>query len=90
MRWTNSANPPAVTLGQLQAVASLEFRGWLQNPQNRKQVRHRFGALGYEPVCNDADKHDGQWRVNGKRQTIYGRKELSAWARLAAAALCKA
>lgn len=87
-------NPPAVTLSHLQAVAAgfnSEFQGWLIDRRNRKQVGYRLHSLGYDPIRNDADKHDGQWRVNGKRQTVYARKELSERDRLAAAfALCKA
>lgn len=83
--------PPALTLDQLVAAAGIgEFQSWLRDRRNRKQIGHRLRSLGYEPVRNDADKHDGQWRVNGKRQTIYARKDLPERARLAAAAeLCR-
>jgi len=84
-------NPQAVTVSQLQSVSSFEFQGWLRDPRHRKQIRHRFASLGYEPVRNVADKRDGQWRVGGKRQTIYARRELPERDRLAAAAaLCAA
>ena len=52
-------------------------RQWLKDPRNRRQIPHRLEAAGYVPVRNDADKHDGQWKVGGKRQTIYARRELS-------------
>lgn len=83
--------PPAATVAMIQGASGPEFVAWLLNRQNRKQIGHRLRAQGYDPVRNTADKHDGQWRVQGKRQTIYARRDLAERDRLAAAAaLCKA
>jgi len=70
-------NPEAVTLGMITQRADDAFRAWLLDRKNRRQIPHRLETAGYVPVRNDADKHDGQWKVAGKRQTIYARKELS-------------
>jgi Family of unknown function (DUF5906) len=81
-------NPEAVTLAMLVMKAGEQFAEWLQEPRNRRQMPHRLGDVGYVPVRNDAAV-DGLWKVFGKRQAIYGRKELSARDRIAAAnALC--
>lgn len=78
-------NPAAVTVSQLASVASGSFATWLQMPASRRQIPHRFEAAGYVPVRNDADRRDGHWKVDGKRQVIYARKEFSLRDRIAAA-----
>jgi hypothetical protein len=83
-------NPPALTLSWLVQYADETFREWLLERRNRRQVPHRLETAGYVPVRNDADTHDGQWKVAGKRQTIYARKELCQRDRIAAAhELCR-
>jgi hypothetical protein len=42
-------------------------------------------TAGYEPVRNDA-AGDGLWKVAGKRQAVYARRELTTRDRIAAAA----
>lgn len=82
-------NPPAVTVTALATYASDDFRDWLQDRRNRRQLPHRLEAAGYMPVRNDCAA-DGLWKVIGKRQAIYARKELSTRDRLVAAgSLCK-
>lgn len=84
-------NPPAVTIMLLQEAAGFasEFQRWLADPRNRRQLPHKLGATGYVPVPNGA-AIDRLWKVGGKRQAIYGRKELTERDRLAAAAvLCR-
>ena len=66
------------------------FRLWLKDPKNRRQMPHRLETAGYVPARNDADKHDGQWKVSGKRQTIYARRELSRANRILPAQALKA
>ena len=84
-------NPPAVTVGQLCVYASESFREWLQDRRNSRQIPHRLESVGYAAVRNEADKHNGQWKVDGKRQTVYAKRELAIRDRIAAAsALCKA
>jgi hypothetical protein len=36
-------------------------------------------------VRNEADTHDGQWKINGKRQTVYALASLPLSERIAAA-----
>jgi len=49
---------------------------WLQDRRNSRTIPHRMEACGYVPVRNDADKRDGQWKINGTRQTVYGKSEI--------------
>jgi hypothetical protein len=77
-------NRPAVTLVDLATYAGEGFRGWLEDRKNRRQVPHRLEAAGYTPVRNDAAA-DGLWRIHGRRQAVYARKELAVRDRLVAA-----
>lgn len=58
---------------------------YLRERKNRRAIPHRLEAAGYVPVRNSDDRHDGQWRIAGKRQTIYARQELQLRDRVAAA-----
>jgi hypothetical protein len=80
-------DPDAVTKQQLiDASDSLgEFKGWLQDRRNARQLPHRMESAGYVAVRNDADKRDGLWIVGQVRGAIYARKSLSIKDRLAAA-----
>jgi len=81
---------PAVTLTDLTIYADDSFREWLQDRRTRRQIPFRLEAAGYVPVRNDADRRDGQWKIDGKRQTVYAKAELAPRDRIAAAtALCK-
>jgi hypothetical protein len=84
---TGDGTPPrAITITDLLAVCVDEnFRKWLTDVRSRKQLSHRLEAIGYVAVRNDADKRDGQWKVDGKRQVIYAQRELSIRDRLIAA-----
>jgi hypothetical protein len=77
--------PPAVTIADIISRANESFAEWLRDRRNSRQIPHRLESAGYVRVRNDADKHDGQWKVAGKRQTIYARVELSVRDRIAAA-----
>jgi hypothetical protein len=77
-------NPCAVTLLQVQNIAPAEFAVWLKDRKNRRAIPHRFEQCGYVPVRNDAAK-DGDWKIGGTRQRIYGKAELSIRDRLDAA-----
>lgn len=79
-------NPNAVTLEQIKFHAgdTPEFVIWLNDRRNRKQIPHRLESCGYTVVRNDV-ADDGLWRVNGKRQAIYARNELSVSDRISAA-----
>lgn len=69
-------NPAAITLAEIGRVADDAFSDWLNDRRNRRQVPHRMEEAGYVPVRNDAAK-DGLWKVGGRRQVVYGRRELS-------------
>jgi hypothetical protein len=74
--------PEAITVSQVIAAATLndefdELWRWLTERSNRRQVPGRFEKAGYAMTRNPADQHDGQWRVAGKRQTVYTLKHLS-------------
>jgi hypothetical protein len=78
-------NPGAVTLGQLieQAVGR-DAADWLLDRTNRRAIPHRMERCGYVPVRNpDAD--DGLWKVEGKRQTVYAKANLTPREQMAAA-----
>jgi hypothetical protein len=81
--------PQALTLDRLVGVAHATgrspFADFLKDRRNRRAIPHRLETAGYVPVRNPDDKHDGQWRVEGKRQTVYARRELSVSERLIAA-----
>jgi hypothetical protein len=77
-------NPSAVTLAQIVGRAPDEFADWLKERRNQKAFSHRMDDCGYEPVRN-RDAQDGLWKIRGKRQAVYARKELSPRDRLVVA-----
>lgn len=77
-------NPQAVTLGELARVAEPSFGDWVRDRKNSRQIPHRMEEVGYLPIRNDGAK-DGRWKVGGRRQVIYARRELSVRDRIAAA-----
>ncbi len=83
-------NPAAVTVSTLSIYAGDAFREWLRDRRNARQIPHRMQDAGYIAVRNDGDKRDGQWRLDGKRQMIYARRELPIRERIVAATrLCR-
>jgi Bifunctional DNA primase/polymerase, N-terminal/Family of unknown function (DUF5906)/Primase C terminal 2 (PriCT-2) len=72
-------NPNAVTLKQVEDKAGnfSDLKPWLEDRRNRRAISHRMETVGYVPVRNPDDKHDGQWKINQKRQTVYARRELT-------------
>jgi hypothetical protein len=77
--------PAAVTIDGVAFKASEEFRGWLRDRKNRRQLPHRFEECGYMVVRN-RDVKDGLWKLNGKRQVAYARAELAVQDQLKAVA----
>ena len=80
-------NPDAVTLDSIKSQAQVdhpEFGWWLADRRHRRQIPHRLESAGYESVRNPAAK-EGQWSINGKRQTVYAKTTLSVSQRHAAA-----
>lgn len=84
--------PAAITLDvivQRANVKHTDFAEWLTDRRNRRQIPHRMESAGYEAVNNPAAK-DGYYVVNGKRQPVYARAELSIRDRREAASrLCR-
>jgi hypothetical protein len=69
--------PSAVTLIDIASRASAEFGEWLRDRRNTRHASSRLEAAGYVHIRN-ADAQDGLWRVDGRRQVIYVRHELSS------------
>jgi hypothetical protein len=81
--------PDVVTLrtirqGCLLPPVNAELAEWLADRRNRRVIPHRLEQCGYVAVRNDGAK-DGQWKIAGKRQTLYAKSNLSPMERLTAA-----
>ena len=72
------------TLSQLITEASGGVAEWLMDRKNRRTLPHRLERCGYVAVRNP-DRDDGLWIVEGARQVIYAKAQLSAADRLRAA-----
>jgi hypothetical protein len=83
--------PDAVTVEQVAAMAERhltefgDFYSMITDRKSRRTMPGRFERAGYVSLRNPSDRKDGLWAVNGKRQVIYVRKELSVKAQHAAA-----
>lgn len=75
--------PEALPLSLLTAAAKGEFAEWVKDARNRRAIPHKLETCGYSIIHNSAAK-DGYWRISGRRQPIYGRKDLDERTRLAA------
>ena len=73
-----------VTLSQLITKASGGVAEWLMDRKNWRTLPHRLERCGYVAVRNP-DRDDGLWIVEGARQVIYAKAQLSAADRLRAA-----
>jgi hypothetical protein len=77
-------DPDVVTLSRLADHAQSGFAEFLRDRKNARRISHRMEEAGYVPVRNDAAK-DGLWRVDGKRQAVYGKKVMDLRDRVTAA-----
>jgi hypothetical protein len=77
-------NPDATTLTRIANRAPGDFALWLRDRKNRRVIPYRLEQCRYVPVRNDA-RDTGLWVVDGVRQVIYARAELSIRDRLQAA-----
>ena len=77
-------SPDALTLDQIASRANVSFAEWLRDHKNARRIPHRLEACGYVAVRNDA-ANDGLFKVAGRRQRIYAKKELPLGDRIAAA-----
>ena len=75
--------PEAVTVDQIIAAAARDTRQYddlytfLTERKNRRQLPSRLEKAGYAATRNPSDTSDGQWRVAGKRRTVYTLRTLS-------------
>lgn len=77
--------PDAVTLNQIKnSTNSAEFSEWLSDRRNSRIIPFRMEECDYLPVRNDGAK-DGLWKLSGRRQVIYAKRELSERDRVVAA-----
>jgi hypothetical protein len=77
--------PEIITIDMIASAADADTALWIKERKNRRIIPHRLENCGYEPVRNDDAKSDGHWKIGGKRQAVYARRELSIGDRLAAA-----
>jgi hypothetical protein len=77
-------NPYAVTIKQITNHATGSFQEWIDDRKNRRAIPHRLERCGYVQVRNKGAQ-DGLWVINGIRQVIYARNELSTEDRVKAA-----
>jgi hypothetical protein len=81
--------PDAITLASLTGLASTEFAEYLRDRKNNRSVPHRLEECEYVPVRNP-DAKDGLWRIKGRRQAVYAKRNLSERDRISAASrLCR-
>ena len=71
-------DPAAVTIVDIVNcfAASSDFKEWLQDRRNRRLIPYRFESCNYVPVRNPTNKK-GQWVIDGVRQVIYAKNDLS-------------
>ena len=82
-------SPGALTIEDVQLYASDDFRAWLKDRRNSRQIPHRLEAVGYVPVRNE-HQADGRWKVCGKNVVVYAKRQLTLRDRIAQAkALCE-
>lgn len=78
--------PDATTISHISGslTCANSFAEYLRDRKNSRKIPHRLEAVGYVAVHSDSAK-DGLWKVGGKRQVIYAKKDMSTRDRIAAA-----
>jgi uncharacterized protein DUF3854 len=76
--------PEAVTLDDMANQATDDFRDWLRDRKNRRQIPHRLESVGYVSVRSPTAT-DGRWKAGGKRVVIYAKSSLPRRDQIAAA-----
>jgi Family of unknown function (DUF5906)/RepB DNA-primase from phage plasmid len=76
--------PDAVTLSRMKLSAPTDLSEWLEDRRNRRTIPHRFEKCGFLPERNTSAS-DGYFVVDGRRQAIYVKSELTKQARWEAA-----
>jgi hypothetical protein len=77
-------NPEAITIDRMALESPSDFAVWLKDRKNRRIISHRLEAAGYTAVRNP-DARDGLFKISGRRQAVYARKNLDLREQLAAA-----
>lgn len=78
--------PDIVTLAMLVMTKQAATLEWLLDKKHRRSIPYRMESCGYVSVRNpDAEKSDGLWKIEGRRQTLYGRASLASEQRQRAA-----
>jgi hypothetical protein len=76
--------PEVVTIDAMINVSNYsELSMWLKERKNRRVIPHRMEKCGYTPTRNDT-ADDGLWRINKRRQVVYGRSDVAFRDRVAA------
>jgi hypothetical protein len=70
------SNPDATTLIRITGTATGGFFDWITDRKNRRTIPHKMDRCGYVAVHNP-DAKDGLWKISGKRQAIYARKDMT-------------
>jgi len=70
------SNPDALTLAHIANMAAGDFAAVILDRKNRRAMPHRLERCGYQQ-CRNPNAEDGLWRINGRRQAVYTRVELS-------------
>ena len=68
--------PNVVTIKQLTAAATGSTAEWLMDRKNRRAFPHKLERCGYVAVKNP-ERDDGLWKLNGQRQVVYAKANLS-------------
>lgn len=78
--------PDATTISHISGslTCANSFAEYLRDRKNSRKIPHRLEAVGYVAVHSESAK-DGLWKVGGKRQVIYAKKDMSTRDRIAAA-----
>jgi hypothetical protein len=80
--------PTITTLEELRAKAlaleRFDFMRWLADRKNSRAIPHRLEDCGYEALRNP-ERQDGLWAIFGRRQVIYGKRDIPWLERLKAA-----
>ncbi len=76
--------PAVCSIGTLVATPRGASLDWMTDLRRRRSIPYRLERSGYV-ACKNPDAHDGLWRINGRRQSLYVRADLPPAARLQAA-----
>ncbi len=80
-----AGNPAVLTLQQLiDGAGRSPLAVELQDRRNRRSIPHRLDRVGYVPVRNP-NSEDGLFKIQGRRQVVYGQRGLTLAAQVQAA-----